>query len=551
MISKRLLPHAYKRLLPTVLTLTADAIEPDTTFGDSGVLETRGTSYYASVKGVYADDEVVLMHGLEEGWGGAGNIFIKKFDNTGELDTSFGIGGHYKSDVSNVNDIQRNTVSVYDIKKIGNDLKLLLSTQEAAHPLNAIARLTPAGLEQLPPERGQGINTWDAFKNEYWSGGILSDGRIWCVHRNTHAFGIVTASGYPNPSFGNDGWVGTLRDRVIRTGEGTPIELASGNILLGDNKKILLIDPDGNINEDFDSTPFFSEISSLLGAGDSEFVGHKDAYELPSGVIRILGIHIRSYLDGGDNSTFIADMLPTGELVSEGRFRFVEITNSGFFGVAQKFLPNGSIAQLKSLRYFGTGQTRSLEIIDPLNNFERVEFNTGGPMSGFNLSGNDIFAWTTTAEQSNDKKFRVLKYILSDTDKDGIEDEAELKLGTAVDMPDTDEDGLTDFEELVLWELDPLKPDTDNDGFSDGFEVQAGFDPTDADSKPSASIEIHPAVEISINAELGKTYTLQHSTDMNDWTDSGATVVGTGRAQNFYRPTTKQQMKYWRVVEVK
>ena len=91
----------------------------------------------------------------------------------------------------------------------------------------------------------------------------------------------------------------------------------------------------------------------------------------------------------------------------------------------------------------------------------------------------------------------------------------------------------------------------DKDGFGDGFEIQAGFNPKDANSKPSALIEIQPAVEISINAELGKTYTLQHSTDMNDWTDSGVTVVGTGRVQNFYRPTIKQQMKYWRVVEVK
>lgn len=545
MISKHLLPHAYKLLIPTVLTISADAIEPDITFGDNGILETRGTTYWANVKGVYADDGVVLMYGLENGgWPDAGNIFIKKYDNTGELDTSFGIGGHYKSDISNgTQGIQSSGVTVYDVKKIGGDIKLLLSVDNRIRPRNIIARLTSVGLEQLLPKQGQGINRGDD-QNKYWAGGILSDGRIWCVNRDTQAFGIVTSSGYPIPSFGNDGWVGPNLT-AINTGQGTPIELASGNILLGNNKKMLLVDPDGKINEDFDSTNFFNETCSLLGAKGTDIVAHVDAYELPSGGIRILGFHHRS--DGSGNSTFIAEVLPNGDLASEGRHRFLEITNSGFSAYAQKFLPNGSIAQLKSLN----GQIPKLEIIDPLNNFERVEFDTGGPMSGFNLSGNDIFAWTTTAGGNNDKQFRVSKYILSDTDKDGLEDKAELRLGTAIDIPDSDEDGLTDFEELVLWELDPLKGDTDDDGFSDGFEVQAGFDPSDADSKPSALIEIQPAVEISINAELGKTYTLQHSTDMNDWTDSGVTVVGTGRVQNFYRPTIKQQMKYWRVVEVK
>ena len=538
MISNHLLPHAYKLLIPTVLTIGADAIEPDITFGDNGILETRGTTYWANITGVYADEEITLMYGIEgSGNPTQGNIFVKKYNNFGELDTSFGVGGHYKSDVSNGrNGIQSSSVTVYDIKKIGDDRKLLLSTDHPIVPLNAIARLTPAGLEQLPPERGQGINTWDD-QNKYWAGGILSDGRIWCVNRDTQAFGIVTSSGYPIPSFGNDGWVGPNLT-AINTGEGTPIELASGNILLGNNKSMLLIDPDGKINEDFDSTNFFNETCSLLGAKGTDIVAHVDAYELPSGGIRILGVHHRS--DGSGNSTFIAEVLPNGDLASDGRHRFVEITNSGLFAYDQKFLPNGSIAQLKSLN----GQIPKLEIIDPLNNFERVEFNTGGPMSGFNLSGNDIFAWTTTAVGSNDKKFRVSKYILNDTDKDGIEDEAELILGTSVDVSDSDEDGLTDFEELVLWDLDPLKSDTDNDGFSDSFEIQAGFDPTDANSKPSALIEIQPAVEISINAELGKAYTLQHSTDMNDWTDSGVTVVGTGRVQNFYRPPTKQQMKY-------
>lgn len=64
-----------------------------------------------------------------------------------------------------------------------------------------------------------------------------------------------------------------------------------------------------------------------------------------------------------------------------------------------------------------------------------------------------------------------------DTDKDGLEDAEEQRMGTDSTMPDTDSDGLTDKEEIALWNTDPLDPDTDKDGFSDGEEVDNGYNP--------------------------------------------------------------------------
>ncbi|RLC66621.1 MAG: hypothetical protein DRI48_04270, partial [Chloroflexi bacterium] len=59
----------------------------------------------------------------------------------------------------------------------------------------------------------------------------------------------------------------------------------------------------------------------------------------------------------------------------------------------------------------------------------------------------------------------------TDTDDDGLTDEQEEALGTAVDNPDTDGDGLEDGIEVFELGTDPLDPDTDGDRISDGVEV--------------------------------------------------------------------------------
>lgn len=67
-----------------------------------------------------------------------------------------------------------------------------------------------------------------------------------------------------------------------------------------------------------------------------------------------------------------------------------------------------------------------------------------------------------------------------DTDKDGLTDEQEIKLGTDPSNPDTDTDGLNDSAEINIWGTDPLNKDTDGDTFPDGQEVLNGFNPKGA-----------------------------------------------------------------------
>lgn len=76
-------------------------------------------------------------------------------------------------------------------------------------------------------------------------------------------------------------------------------------------------------------------------------------------------------------------------------------------------------------------------------------------------------------------------YILgeTDTDKDGLSNDEERRIGTDPFNPDTDADGLTDFEEVRTYATNPLKPDTDDDNLNDYAELrQHKTDPLKADS---------------------------------------------------------------------
>jgi len=64
-----------------------------------------------------------------------------------------------------------------------------------------------------------------------------------------------------------------------------------------------------------------------------------------------------------------------------------------------------------------------------------------------------------------------------DSDQDGLSDEEEWRLRTAVDNVDTDNDGLFDREEVKTHRTDPRNPDTDSDGFTDGQELKSGYNP--------------------------------------------------------------------------
>jgi len=71
----------------------------------------------------------------------------------------------------------------------------------------------------------------------------------------------------------------------------------------------------------------------------------------------------------------------------------------------------------------------------------------------------------------------------NDSDKDGLTDEEEARLGLLATSLDTDGDGLADGVEFG-YGTDPKLADTDGDGYSDYEETLAGTDPLNASSVP-------------------------------------------------------------------
>ena len=69
-----------------------------------------------------------------------------------------------------------------------------------------------------------------------------------------------------------------------------------------------------------------------------------------------------------------------------------------------------------------------------------------------------------------------------DTDRDGLSDALERRLGLDPLRADTDGDNLTDAAELVTHKTDARKADTDGDQLNDAFELAQGLDPRSPDS---------------------------------------------------------------------
>lgn len=67
--------------------------------------------------------------------------------------------------------------------------------------------------------------------------------------------------------------------------------------------------------------------------------------------------------------------------------------------------------------------------------------------------------------------------IVKDSDKDGLSDVEEEKLGLDINNVDSDNDGLFDREEVMVYLTNPLDSDTDKDGYLDGAEVRDGYNP--------------------------------------------------------------------------
>lgn len=81
---------------------------------------------------------------------------------------------------------------------------------------------------------------------------------------------------------------------------------------------------------------------------------------------------------------------------------------------------------------------------------------------------------------------------------------------------DTDGDGLSDEAELLIYHTDPDNPDTDGDGHSDGEEVLAGTDPLRPDVGFQLYGRLMPTNQLRFSwfADPGKTYDLEFSTNL-------------------------------------
>ncbi|MDA8958568.1 leucine-rich repeat protein [Akkermansiaceae bacterium] len=129
--------------------------------------------------------------------------------------------------------------------------------------------------------------------------------------------------------------------------------------------------------------------------------------------------------------------------------------------------------------------------------------------------------------------------LITDSDGDGLPDYAETNsgifnsiedTGTDPENSDTDGDGLTDYEEVENFKTNPLAIDSDADGFSDKYELDTSYDPNSAESVPDAFVEIMTAIEIKFTASLGATYSIEFSTDNQNWSILEGDIVGEGGA---------------------
>ncbi len=98
--------------------------------------------------------------------------------------------------------------------------------------------------------------------------------------------------------------------------------------------------------------------------------------------------------------------------------------------------------------------------------FDAPSIRSGSTFLSFDLVVSDGDASSSPA------RVAVVVLAYPDTDRDGLDDEEESRLGTNPNNPDTDDDGLLDGEEVENG-ANPLDADSDDDGLIDGEEGRA------------------------------------------------------------------------------
>ncbi|MFA5317976.1 MAG: hypothetical protein WC323_00660 [Patescibacteria group bacterium] len=120
------------------------------------------------------------------------------------------------------------------------------------------------------------------------------------------------------------------------------------------------------------------------------------------------------------------------------------------------------------------GQQESFSSSNNINSSLNLSESEGGVDS---VNSNFTTEGDATTDSQAQKNNQYILEEITDSDKDGMTDGEEKRLGTDPNSSDTDGDGLFDREEIRVYKTDPINPDSDGDGYSDGAEVKNGYNP--------------------------------------------------------------------------
>lgn len=154
----------------------------------------------------------------------------------------------------------------------------------------------------------------------------------------------------------------------------------------------------------------------------------------------------------------------------------------GQFEIIQFAVSTPTIVNITS-RWFGG--TSTYYLVDPdFTLIDLAEFNTTSAWVSSEIFSQQLTTKGTYLLAIEDTDFRSVGYEISidyesDIDGNGIVDNKEYWLNQSYFESDQDNDGLSDAEEIFL-DTDMNSIDSDSDGMPDKYEVDNGFDPTDA-----------------------------------------------------------------------
>ncbi len=162
-----------------------------------------------------------------------------------------------------------------------------------------------------------------------------------------------------------------------------------------------------------------------------------------------------------------------------------KVTVTALLDSGKKVTEKAELMNYESSNLDGTDADMSDSDSDGLCNYYEDILGTDknkADTDGDGLSDYDEFLKTGTDPVLKDTDSNGTADDKEDTDKDGLNNMAEIKQGTNCFQEDTDGDGLKDGEEVIVYHTNPLLADTDMDGLNDREDMELGFDPAKPDT---------------------------------------------------------------------